>query len=46
MAIFITGGSRGIGRHIMMTALERGIDVAFTYQNPETDVDSILREAQ
>lgn len=45
MVIFITGGSRGIGRNIAMTALERGHDVAFTYQNPETDVDALLREA-
>src|SRR4051812_245250 len=33
MKIFITGGSRGIGRRIVTMALERGHDVAFTYNS-------------
>jgi 3-oxoacyl-[acyl-carrier protein] reductase len=45
MTIFITGGSRGIGRNIVMMALERGWDVAFTYNNPATNVAEILGEA-
>lgn len=45
MTLFVTGGSRGIGRHIVLTALQKGIDVAFTYRNPDTDVDALLREA-
>lgn len=46
MNIFITGGSRGIGHHIVMTALQKGHNVAFTYQNPETDVAAILAKAK
>src|ERR1700749_3522461 len=33
MKIFITGRSRGIGRRIVTMALERGHDVAFTYNS-------------
>jgi NAD(P)-dependent dehydrogenase (short-subunit alcohol dehydrogenase family) len=46
MKIFITGGSRGIGYQVVMMALARGHDVAFTYNNPETDVAKILEEAK
>ena len=46
MKIFITGASRGIGYKTMMMALERGHDVAFTYNNPGTDVQKILDEAK
>jgi 3-oxoacyl-[acyl-carrier protein] reductase len=46
MAIFITGGSRGIGNNIVMTALKKGHDVAFTYRNPETDVAKLLAAAK
>ena len=45
MKIFLTGGSRGIGLKTMMVALEKGHDVAFTYNNPETDVEAIYKEA-
>lgn len=43
--LFITGGSRGIGHHIMVSALKKGYDVAFTYCNPETDVNHIINNA-
>lgn len=46
MKIFITGASRGIGYKTMMMALERGNDVAFTYNNPNTDVQKIIDEAK
>ena len=46
MKIFITGGSRGIGHKTMMMALERGHDVAFTYNNPNTNVQAIIDEAK
>jgi 3-oxoacyl-[acyl-carrier protein] reductase len=46
MKIFITGASRGIGYKTMMMALERGHDVAFTYNNPDTDVQKIIDEAK
>lgn len=45
MKLFITGGSRGIGQNFVMLALERGHDVAFTYRNPDTDVEQFLRAA-
>ena len=41
MKIFITGASRGIGKNIMMNALAKGHDVAFTYCNPKTDVGAV-----
>ena len=46
MKIFITGASRGIGYKTMMMALERGHDVAFTYNNPATDLQKIYDEAK
>ena len=46
MNIFITGGSRGIGHHLLMAALEKGHNVAFSYHNPSTDVDGILAKAK
>ena len=46
MKIFITGASRGIGYKTMMMALERGNDVAFTYNNPATDLQKIYDEAK
>ena len=46
MALFITGGSRGIGHNIVLTALKKGHDVAFTYQNPNTDPEMLLNEAK
>ncbi len=45
MKIFVTGGSRGLGRSIVMNALAKGHDVAFTYNNPATPVDALLAEA-
>ena len=46
MKIFITGGSRGIGHHLMTTALSKGHEVAFTYCNPNTDVEDLLKQAR
>ncbi len=46
MKIFITGGSRGIGNAIVKLALKKGHDVAFTYNNPDTDVNQLLAEAK
>lgn len=45
MKIFVTGGSRGLGRSIVMNALAKGHDVAFTYNNPSTPVEALLAEA-
>ena len=46
MNIFITGGSRGIGNNLVLTALKKGHNVAFTYHNPETDLESLLKTAR
>ena len=47
MKIFITGGSRGIGRRIVTMALERGHDVAFTYNSTkEEELKSLYEEAK
>ena len=34
-----------MGHNIMTTALQKGHDVAFTYKNPDTDVERLLRDA-
>ena len=46
MKFFISGGSRGIGKAIVRQALKEGHDVAFTYNNLKTDVDSLMEEAK
>jgi 3-oxoacyl-[acyl-carrier protein] reductase len=47
MKIFITGGSRGIGRRIVTMALERGHDVAFTYNSSNTEhIEKLLEETK
>jgi len=47
MKIFVTGGSRGIGRRIVTMALERGHDVAFTYNSSnDGHIKQLLDEAK
>lgn len=46
MNIFLTGGSRGIGRATVIRALELGHKVAFTYRNPGTDTTLLHKELQ
>lgn len=47
MKIFITGGSRGIGRRIVTMALERGHDVAFTYNSSNAEhIEKLLEETK
>lgn len=46
MKFFVTGGSRGIGWNIVITALKKGHDVAFTYCNNNTDIDALLKKAK
>src|SRR5205085_707049 len=45
MKLFVTGGSRGIGKRIVTMALERGNDVAFTY-NSTTNIQEMLDECK
>ena len=42
--IFITGGSRGIGKAIALAAGQAGYDVAFTYRANEKEADALVEE--
>jgi 3-oxoacyl-[acyl-carrier protein] reductase len=43
-ALFVSGGSRGIGRALVLAAAEAGYDVAFTYRTREDEAASLLDE--
>ena len=42
--ILVTGGSRGIGKAIVRTAMEEGANVAFTFLNSESEAQSFVEE--
>ena len=42
--IFVTGGSRGIGKAIVQTAMQEGANVIFTYLNSTEEAESIVGE--
>ncbi|MBI3152835.1 MAG: 3-oxoacyl-ACP reductase FabG [Chloroflexi bacterium] len=42
--IFVTGGSRGIGKAIVRTAMEEGANIAFTYLNSEEEALAFAEE--
>ena len=42
--VFVTGGSRGIGKSIVRTAMQEGANVIFTYLNSTEEAESIARE--
>lgn len=42
MAMFVTGGSRGLGRGVVEAALRAGHDVAFTYVQNRAAADDVL----
>ena len=44
-AVFVTGGSKGIGAATVRAALERGWDVAFSYHSGEDAARSIVDDA-
>lgn len=44
--VFITGGSRGIGRGIATVFAENGYDVAFTYHTAEEEARSLCEEIE
>lgn len=46
MNLFITGGSRGIGRATVLSALAKGHDVAFTFNDARTDLDALRAEGE
>ncbi|MEU7582075.1 3-oxoacyl-[acyl-carrier-protein] reductase [Streptomyces sp. NPDC041068] len=41
----VTGGSRGIGRHVVTRLAEDGYDVAFCYQSNKEAADAVAEEA-
>lgn len=43
--VFISGGSRGIGRALVLEAARQGWDVAFTYATRADAADAVVREA-
>jgi 3-oxoacyl-[acyl-carrier protein] reductase len=45
MSLLVTGGSRGIGRGIVLGALRHGYDVAFTWRSNQEAADETLRLA-
>lgn len=42
--VFVTGGSRGIGKAIVQTAMQEGANVIFTYLNSTEEAESIVGE--
>lgn len=42
----VTGGSRGIGRSIVLQLVESGATVAFTYRSRKEEADSLVAEVQ
>jgi len=44
--LFVTGGSRGIGRAIVLLAVKRGYDAVFTYQSNKVAADELVKEVE
>jgi 3-oxoacyl-[acyl-carrier protein] reductase len=42
----VTGGSRGIGRAIVLALAQSGADVAFTYRSRKEEADSLAKEVE
>lgn len=42
----VTGGSRGIGRHIALQLARRGADVAINYRSRQSDADEVAKELE
>lgn len=42
----VTGGSRGIGRHIALQLAQRGADVAINYRSRQSDADEVVKEIE
>lgn len=45
MNLFITGGSRGLGREVVLEAARRGWGVAFTYNASAAGAEAVVKEA-
>ena len=46
MSVFITGGSRGIGRAIVLKMVEKGMPCAFTYNSNTKEADKTIELAK
>jgi len=44
--VLVTGGSRGIGRAIVLLAVKRGYDVAFTYLSNKAAADALVKDVE
>jgi 3-oxoacyl-[acyl-carrier protein] reductase len=44
--VLVTGGTRGIGRAIVLALARSGADVAFTYRSSTEEADSLRREVE
>lgn len=42
----VTGGSRGIGRHIALQFAQRGVNVAINYRSSRDEADNVVNEMQ
>ncbi|MCK0162962.1 3-oxoacyl-[acyl-carrier-protein] reductase [Marinobacter sp. S6332] len=42
----VTGGSRGIGRHIALKLAQRGADVAINYRSRQSDAEDVIKELE
>lgn len=42
----VTGGSRGIGRHIALKLAQRGADVAINYRSRQSDAEGVIKELE
>jgi NAD(P)-dependent dehydrogenase (short-subunit alcohol dehydrogenase family) len=38
----VTGGSRGLGKNMVLSLAERGVDVIFTYRSAEAEADAVV----
>lgn len=45
MNLFVTGGSRGIGRGIVLDAIQAGWNVAFSYHTATDAAEAVIKEA-
>ena len=42
----VTGGSRGLGKNMVLSLAERGVDVIFTYRSAEAEADAVVAAVQ
>ena len=40
----VTGGSRGLGKDMVINLAKKGLDIIFTYNNNKTEADKVIAE--